>query len=94
MPWSTFNGSSIDWINNNLSLVIALPDISTIRLSTDWFVEVAMAIKWFKLRPMNGNSLSCHPLKNKIKIIINYFNLLMLKLRNLNCARTQNMMSI
>lgn len=94
MLYNIFNGFSIDWINNNLSLVIAPPDISTIRLSTDWFVEVAMVIKWLKLRPINGNSPSYHPLKNKINNIINSFNLLMLKQRNLNCAKIQNTMSI
>ena len=94
MLWNIFNGSSIDWTNNNLSLAIAPLDISTIRLSTDWSAEVAMAIKWLKPRPMNGNFLSCLPRKNRIKIIINFLNLLMLKRRNLNCAKTQNTMSI
>ena len=94
MLYNIFNGFSIDWINNNLSLVIVQPDISTIKLSTDWSAEVAMVIKWLKLRPINGNFPFYHPLKNKINNIINSFNLLMLKPRNLNYAKIQNMMSI
>jgi hypothetical protein len=90
MLWNTYNGYSISLIKKNPIWGRALLAISTSKLLTDWSARAAMAIRRFKRRPTNGNSLYLRQLKKILRNITNSWTIKTPKQRKPSFAKIRN----